>query len=147
MAKVIIGTVAALVLVGIVAYFVAAPRVDAPQQSQERQEVEEASSQEQEEAPVEGQGVVLVAVNDEGFTPRTIEARAGDRIVWVNEGSRPHWPASDVHPTHEVYAELDPLGPIAPGQSWEFVAAEVGRWTIHDHLAPDHTGTVVITEG
>lgn len=145
MTKVIIGTVAALILVGVVAYFVAAPRVDAPQQNQERQEGEEASSQGKDGAAVEGQDVVLVAVNDEGFVPRTIEARVGDRIVWVNEGSRPHWPASDVHPTHEAYPELDPQEPVAPGEKWEFVAAEVGTWTIHDHLAPDHVGTVIIT--
>ena len=76
-----------------------------------------------------------------GFAPNTINIKKGDSVTWVNEDSQYHWPASDIHPTHEIYSEFDPKEPLAPGEAWAFSFEKVGTWSFHDHLRPGWTGT------
>jgi len=150
----IIVAVIVLLAVAVGAYFLFASRTQAPKEAA-------TSGQETGSTNQEGAGnqagetptgetrepsTITVGMNDDGFASTTIVARKGDSIVWANEGTKPHWPASAVHPTHEVYPELDPREAIAPGQSWTFIAGKVGQWRIHDHLNPSKTATIIIAE-
>jgi plastocyanin len=85
--------------------------------------------------------VTIVRTND-GYTPNEVTVQKGDIVLWTNESDEYHWPASDLHPTHGVYPEFDPLTPIAPGEEWKFQFNEVGEWKFHDHIRANKTGTV-----
>jgi plastocyanin len=89
-------------------------------------------------------GSVVVHVTDEGFEPESVEVEAGTRVVFENVGGEGHWPASDDHPTHEVYSAFDPREPVEPGAEWSFTFDEPGKWEYHDHMNPYLTGEVVV---
>lgn len=85
-----------------------------------------------------------VQMTDTGFDPDQLEIVAGDTVVFENAGRSDHWPASNVHPTHELYPDLDALRPILSGQSWSIVFFRPGVWGYHDHLNPQNTGEVTV---
>ena len=87
-----------------------------------------------------------IVMNENGFSPATITVPKGTLVVFSNKGSRPHWPASAVHPTHELLPGFDALRGIAPGESYSFTFTKAGTWKYHDHLNPSRTGSVTVTE-
>src|SRR5437867_13371474 len=87
---------------------------------------------------------VLVQMNERGFYPQTIEIGQGNSVIFLNTGNQPHWPASNIHPTHLIYPEFDPKKPILPNQSWTFEFDKAGEWKFHDHLNPLVTGTIIV---
>ncbi|MDA1334584.1 MAG: hypothetical protein O2794_01040 [bacterium] len=87
---------------------------------------------------------IIMTVTDEGFAPSQITVVAGETVTFENDGKEDHWPASDVHPTHEAYSALDPRRPIIPRASWSFTFEEEGQYTIHDHLFPDFGGLITV---
>jgi len=86
----------------------------------------------------------IVEFSEEGFSPKLSEILVGDSIEFVNTGELDHWPASNVHPTHELYADFDARRPILPGGSWTFTFSQAGLWGFHDHLNPQNMGQVVV---
>ena len=93
-----------------------------------------------------------VTITAEGFSPKTITIKAGDTVTFVNEDSNQHWPASAMHPTHNVYPEsggcigskFDACKGLEQGESFSFTFNEKGSWKYHDHLSVPSTGTVVV---
>lgn len=96
----------------------------------------------------------VVTMNDQGFSPKELQIKKGDTIEFINAGSRPHWPASAVHPVHTDYPEgggcigsaFDACEGVKPGEAWSFTFNQVGTWKYHDHLSPSLTGVIVVTE-
>ena len=96
-----------------------------------------------------GAGVVHAVVYGETpagveFVPRRLVVAAGDRVVFVNDSGTSFWPASNIHPTHEVLPTFDPLRAIPAGGSWGYTFTEVGEWRYHDHLEPDRGGVITV---
>ena len=87
-----------------------------------------------------------VVIKDGGFAPASITVKRGDTVVFQNQDSQAHWPASDLHPTHGIYPEFDPQTSIEPNKSWSFTFDKVGKWKYHDHLFPSVHGMVTVTE-
>ena len=86
----------------------------------------------------------IIEISEDGFSPNFLEILAGDSIEFVSVGELDHWPASNVHPTHELYADFDARRPVLPGSSWSFVFFRAGLWGFHDHLNPHNMGQVVV---
>ena len=86
----------------------------------------------------------IVEISEDGFSPNHIEILAGDSVEFVNTGQLDHWPASNVHPTHELSPDFDARRPILPGGSWTFTVFRAGLWGFHDHLNPQNMGQVVV---
>ena len=84
-------------------------------------------------------------ITEDGFTPDSLRVAVGTTIKFINNDTYWHWPASDPHPSHTFYSELDPRAPIKPGTTWEVTLTKSGSWGIHDHLAPYITGTITVT--
>ena len=76
------------------------------------------------------------------FTPDPITVTKGTKVCWKNDDTINRWPASNIHPTHEIYPEFDPKRQLLPGETWCFVFSKVGIWRYHDHVSPDLGGTV-----
>ncbi len=92
-----------------------------------------------------GEPAVVITRTESGYEPKEVTIHQGDVVTWVNESGEFHWPASDLHPTHGVYPEFDPLTPIAPGDEWSFKFDKVGVWKYHDHIRANKTGTITVT--
>ncbi len=86
----------------------------------------------------------IISMTDTGFAPETVTVAAGSTVTFVNNGQALHWPASDVHPTHELLPGFDAGRGIATGDEYAFTFTEVGRWSFHDHLNPQFMGAVVV---
>jgi plastocyanin len=85
-----------------------------------------------------------ITETDNGFRPQFIDIKKGDTITFNSERSVPFWPASNLHPTHELYPEFDPQEPIDPHKTWRFTFNKIGAWKFHDHLSPDKTGVIYV---
>ncbi|MBI4021990.1 MAG: hypothetical protein HY372_01400 [Candidatus Andersenbacteria bacterium] len=87
---------------------------------------------------------VVIEMNTDGFSPREVSVDANTIINFVNKDSVDRWPASNVHPTHDLYPEFDPKLPIKPGDLWIFKQPRPGVWKYHDHLFPHRRGTIIV---
>ena len=81
------------------------------------------------------------------FVPERLEIVTGDEVIFVNESAVPVWPASNIHPTHEILPEFDPLRAIAPGESWSFTFGRNGYWRYHNHIDAAEAGLIVAAGG
>jgi len=95
-----------------------------------------------------------VKITAEGFLPRELEIKKGDTVVWTNTASKPSWPASAMHPTHDVYPEkggciasaFDACKGLAEGESFKFQFNQIGTWKYHDHLNTSVFGAVKVED-
>ena len=87
---------------------------------------------------------VVISIDESGFTPSNVTISAGTTVTFVNNGQAAHWPASDVHPTHEILPEFDSGRGLATGETYSYTFTEVGVWNMHDHLVPRNVGTIVV---
>jgi hypothetical protein len=85
-----------------------------------------------------------IVLTEKGFEPENITINQGDSIVFSTTRTKDFWPASNLHPTHEIYPEFDPKEPITPNKTWSFQFNKVGSWKFHDHLFPFYTGTIIV---
>jgi len=86
----------------------------------------------------------IIYMGGGGFNPANLAIKIGDTVRFVNNDTKDHWPASDVHPVHEIYPEFDPRAVIAPGEEWSFTFERVGEWGVHDHRSPYITGKIIV---
>ncbi len=87
-----------------------------------------------------------VVLKDSGFEPEMTRITRGGTVTFRNERENPFWPASDLHPSHGLYAEFDPMRPLDPGEQWSFRFDRVGTWDYHDHLRSYYVGTIHVSE-
>ena len=93
-----------------------------------------------------GAGTQTIQLTETGFSPQSSTITKGDTVVFTTTRERPFWPASDLHPTHEIYPAFDPGEPVEPDQSWSFRFDHVGVWNFHDHLYPYFRGTIEVVD-
>lgn len=89
----------------------------------------------------------IFRMGEDGYEPKDLTIHIGDTVIFKNISTEDRWPASNIHPTHEIYPEFDPGRPITPGASWEFRFTKAGIWKYHDHLLPSMIGTITVDEG
>lgn len=103
-------------------------------------------------------GKVVIHMIEEGFEPETASIEKGETVIYENVDTEPHWPASNIHPTHRLYPGsdiekcttveekqiFDACRGIEPGESWSFVFEKPGEWRYHDHLNPKLGGRILL---
>lgn len=89
----------------------------------------------------------VITLTQNKFVPNYLTIERYDYVRFVNQESRSFWPASNLHPSHKLYSEFDPKGPISAGKTWTFRFDKAGIHEFHDHLAPDITGVIVVLDG
>lgn len=101
-----------------------------------------------------------ITYTDTGFSPAAVTVKKGNTVMFKNESSRDSWPASAMHPTHMMYpgtdikqcgtgaaADMfDACRGLKPGESWNFMFNESGKWGYHDHMNAKHFGSITVTE-
>lgn len=92
---------------------------------------------------------VVIEMTEEGFSPQSLTLDQNSAVIFINKDLSDRWPASNIHPTHELYPEFDPKKPIKAGESWPFKPKKAGEWKFHDHLLPHMRGkiTVILENG
>lgn len=101
-------------------------------------------NQEKSEMLVQNDGIVEFLNGD--FQPKNLTIKSGQTVTWVNKSDEAVWPASNIHPTHQILPEFDPKRPIKSGDSWSFTFEKTGVWRYHNHLAPQKTAVVKVVE-
>lgn len=89
---------------------------------------------------------VVIKMQDDNFVPEKITIKKNQTVVFINESKEDKWPASNIHPTHQIYSEFDPKKPVPPNTSWSFKFDKVGIWRFHDHLFPRLTGVITVEQ-
>lgn len=79
-----------------------------------------------------------------GYNPAELEVEVGTNVVFENKDSRPRWPASGVHATHEICPGFDPLGSVAPGSIFSHIFTEKKTCPFHDHFTPNLKGKLIV---
>jgi plastocyanin len=92
------------------------------------------------------QSEVTVLMKKDIFEPEVITIKKGTKVIFKNVDSIKRWPASDLHPTHGIYPEFDPLQPVEVNSDWSFIFNKVGQWKYHDHLSPYIRGIIKVSE-
>ncbi len=91
---------------------------------------------------------LLVEFTDDGFDPPRLEVAVGQQVRFVNlSESSKLWPASNIHPTHEILPEFDAGRPMETDEVWAFTFHSRGFWRFHNHMAPGHSGLIVARGG
>lgn len=133
MRKIPLALIAALALIGI-GFYALRPPIEAPH------------ARAPQAAATVPEGATIVTLTQDGFVPSEITVAKGTTVAFVTENGKIFWPASNLHPSHALYPEFDPLQPIQPDEAWSFTFDKPGSWRYHDHLAPYYTGTITVTE-
>ena len=60
-------------------------------------------------------GSRFVVYRNGSFSPDRLVVGPGDIVAFVNESDSAMWPASNIHPTHEILSESDAGKLVAPG--------------------------------
>jgi len=55
-----------------------------------------------------------ITLTESGFEPTSTTVKLGDSVTFTSKRGKPFWPASDLHPSHELYPQFDPKRPIDP---------------------------------
>lgn len=86
----------------------------------------------------------VVVYSSEGFAPERLEIAFGQTVTFVNKSQEPFLPASNIHPTHEIYAEFQAPSAVPAGESWEFTVDRPGFWRYHNHKLLEDAGLIVV---
>src|SRR3989344_2679487 len=89
-------------------------------------------------------GFQIIKMTPNGFEPQELMTDTNSVVMFVNRDTTPRWPASNIHPTHELYSEFDPKAPVEVGASWAFKPKKAGIFKFHDHLNPHFRGTLTV---
>lgn len=87
-------------------------------------------------------GTASVVLTEEGFEPSELTVRKGTTVVFSTTTGRPFWPASNIHPSHEIYPEFDPAEPVPADATWSFTFEREGTWNMHDHIRSYFVGAI-----
>ncbi len=99
---------------------------------------------------------VTVNYTASGFSPENITVKAGSKVRFMNQSGKVMWVATDIHPSHSIYAGStlrehcpDTSGAsfdqCATGNDYTFTFAKVGTWKYHNHVNAGDTGVVTVT--
>ena len=102
----------------------------------------------------------IVEILNEGFVPKTLKIKKGDKVTWINKLATEVRPAGDFHPTHTNYpgssvimcgtAEekntFDACKGLKKEETYSFVFNEIGSWGYHNHLQPSKDAKVIVEE-
>lgn len=88
----------------------------------------------------------IIQMTENGFESQTITVDENSAVLFINRDKVDRWPASNIHPTHDIYPEFDPQKPIEVGDSWVFKPKKAGVWKYHDHLLPHIRGSLTVTK-
>ena len=89
---------------------------------------------------------VAIVLTPTGYEPKEVRVKKGTTVLFTTTIGHAHWPSSDLHPSHMIYAEFDPKRPLKSDEAWSFGFDKVGTWGFHDHIRAYFTGVIYVEE-
>lgn len=86
---------------------------------------------------------ITITVTSAGFSPKTVTAKSGNRIIWLNQTAGKVSVNSNDYPTNKLYPFLN-LGMFDRGSSVTLILTKSGTFTYHNQFNPSQTGTLVV---
>ena len=86
---------------------------------------------------------VRVTVTNNGFEPKDLKIKAGNRVIWTNKTESTVTVNSDNHPTHLLWPFLN-LGSFKKGESVSVTFKKAGKYTYHNHYNPSQKGIIIV---
>lgn len=143
-----------IIIVGVYWFYTKDSKAPLPQQNNEAalpQQNSETSflpssqgAPQQPPASSSSQGEATIKMLVGGFEPSSLTIPLGTKVHFVNNDSVPHWPASGVHPTHQICPGFDSLRLVQPGEEYSFTFTQKKTCPMHDHLNPALRGSVEV---
>lgn len=90
--------------------------------------------------------IVTIVFANNTANPLNAKIRVGDTVRFVNNDNEQRWPASGLHPTHQICQGFDSLRGLNKGESYSFTFNEVKTCPWHNHLNPSIGGQVVVQD-
>lgn len=85
-----------------------------------------------------------IVYTDSGYSPSELTIKAATTVVFANQSDLSMWTASDPHPVHTDFAEFDNRQGVDKGETYEFTFKKPGIYGYHNHLSPQHRGTITV---
>jgi plastocyanin len=144
------------------AYFVFAPKIQAPTENPSIPLGDASAPTGTEnpnatgDSPAAPAGSVTVTYTDSGFSPKTLTVAPGTKVTFVNNSSHDMWVGSDVHPTHTEYdgttlmqhcsthSSFDQCGKASAGGTYSFTFGKAGTFGYHNHVQAADGGSVIV---
>ncbi len=86
----------------------------------------------------------LVQMTSTGFMPSELRIKPGFTVEFVNADTKDHWPASGIHPAHQLCPGFDSRSPVTPGSKYSFQFTSPRECPMHDHLNPALKGKIIV---
>lgn len=94
-------------------------------------------------------GVIATAAvqyTQNGFSPASLTVKSGTTVVFTNASTGGMWVASAVHPTHQLLPGFDQKQSVTTGGTYQYTFSAVGTWQYHNHVNPQDTAVIVVTQ-
>lgn len=89
-----------------------------------------------------------IEISDSGFTPSELIISSGNRVNFINKGTKQHWPASESHPVIREFQSCQEFelinSAIEPGQLQQLIFNEPKLCSLFDKLNPLLRGTLIV---
>ncbi len=85
-----------------------------------------------------------ITIKADGFAPSNITISPGTKVIFINMDDGLHWPASGIHPTHQICPGFDALKGLAKNETYTFTFTEAKVCPFHDHLNPALQGKIIV---
>ena len=83
-----------------------------------------------------------IVLREDGFHPQELTITEGDTVTFRTIRGVSFWPASNLHPIHELYPAFDTRKAIPSNEAWSFQFDSTGTWPFHDHLFSPFLGII-----
>ena len=96
------------------------------------------------DAAMEAREVTIIYTGSK-FDPANITIKKGVTVTFLNNSNRDIWPASSIHPVHNILPGFDLLRGMQTGETYSFTFDQTGKWGYHDHLRASQGGVITVT--
>ena len=85
-----------------------------------------------------------VTYTNSGYSPSELKVEVGATVTFINQSDSNMWTASNPHPIHTDHPAFDSRRAVTKGETYEFTFEETGTYDYHNHLSPQHEGTIKV---
>lgn len=89
---------------------------------------------------------IEVVLTKDGYNSSHFIIKKGTEVTFKTDRDKQHWPASNIHPSHNIYSEFDSKRPLESDETWSFIFDRVGLWGFHDHIRSYYVGEIKVIE-
>jgi plastocyanin len=83
-----------------------------------------------------------IRLTDNGFSPMTITVKINTQVTFTNNSKKNMWITTD----QQTLVGFNQQKSVPNGGVYQYTFAKVGTWKYYNHIQPDQSGIVVVTQ-